>query len=341
MIDWLRMNVLLGRAGVLGINRRNAEYMLPHNPRSAYPLVDDKTLTKQLAMKAGVAVPELYGVVEIQQQVRTLPQLLAKHAEFVVKPARGSQGDGIIVVIGRTHELYHCADGTLISEHDLSFHVSNILSGVYSLGGQSDKALIEYRVKFDPLFEAVTYRGVPDVRIVVYRGVPVMAMVRLPTRVSGGKANLHQGAIGTGVDMATGTTLTAVCRNHIVSEHPDTGNPVSGIRIPHWDTLMDIAARSYELTGLGYQGIDIVLDRDLGPLMLELNARPGLAIQIANRAGLRTRLEAVDRELGNLRTVADRIAFARLQFAHDAEAATSRVGRAAAVLPRAVDGVPP
>jgi len=204
MMSWLRNNALLKRNGVLGINGRNAEYLLPNNPRDCYPLVDDKFLTKQLAAKAGVAVPELYGVIEIQQQVRSLPQLLATRDDFVVKPARGSQGDGIIVVTGRAGTLYRAADGSLLDDHHLSFHVSNILSGVYSLGGQTDKALIEYRVQFDPVFEAITYRGVPDIRIIVFLGVPVMAMVRLPTRLSGGKANLHQGAIGTGVDMATG-----------------------------------------------------------------------------------------------------------------------------------------
>jgi alpha-L-glutamate ligase-like protein len=317
MIDlsWLGNGSRLRRAGVLGINRRNAEYLLPNNPRSSYPLVDDKTLTKQLAIKAGVAVPDLYGIIEIDQQVRTLPQLLAKYEDFVIKPARGSQGDGIIVITGRAGNAWRTAGGTLLDEHDLCFHVSNILAGVYSLGGNSDKALIEYRVNFDPVFEAITYRGVPDVRIIVYKGVPVMAMVRLPTRMSGGKANLHQGAIGTGVDMATGRTLTAVWRDGIVTEHPDTGNPVSGVQIPRWDVLVELGVRSAAMTGLGYQGIDIVLDRDKGPLILELNARPGLAIQIANRAGLHARLDAVDRELPSLGTVADRIAFARERFA--------------------------
>lgn len=316
MMNWLRTNALLKRNGVLSINRRNAEYVLPYNPRNRYPLVDDKVLTKQLAAKAGVAVPETYGIIEIQQQVRRLPRILMKHRDFVVKPARGSQGDGIIVVTGHTRAMYRVADGTLLDEQELCFHVSNILAGVYSLGGQTDKALIEYRVNFDPVFEAITYRGVPDVRIIVFRGVPVMAMVRLPTRMSGGKANLHQGAIGAGVDMATGRTLKAVWRTEIVAEHPDTGNPISGVQIPHWATLVELAARSYELTGLGYQGIDIVLDREKGPLILEMNARPGLAIQIANQVGLATRLEMMERELPALRTVAERVAFARERFAH-------------------------
>jgi len=312
------MREIAGRlraSGVLSLNRRNALYTLPYNRRDRYPLVDDKALTKQLAMKAGVAVPELYGVIEIHRQLRDLPALLSRHWDFVVKPARGSQGDGIIVVTGRTHSLFRVADGTFLDEEEMNFHVSNILSGIFSLGGQTDKALIEYRVSFDPVFEAITYRGVPDVRIIVFLGVPVMAMVRLPTRLSGGKANLHQGALGAGIDMGTGTTLTAVWGTSIVEEHPDTGNPVAGVVIPKWDALLELGARSYELTGLGYQGIDIVLDRDKGPLILELNARPGLAIQMANRTGLSPRLEQIERHHAGLKTVAERVAFAKERFA--------------------------
>jgi hypothetical protein len=45
----------------------------------------------------------------------------------------------------------------------------------------------------------------------------------------------------------------------------------------------------------------MVLDADLGPLVLELNARPGLAIQIANGRGLRGTLDAIDKaDLANL-----------------------------------------
>jgi alpha-L-glutamate ligase-like protein len=305
----------LDEAGVLGINRRNAEYTLIYNQRRLYPLVDDKLLTKELARKAGAAVPELYGVIATQREVKTLGAIVGMRQDFVIKPARGFGGEGIVVIAERSRGAYRTASGTVMEEGQLAFHVSGILSGIYSLGGQPDKALIEYRVKFDPVFEAITFRGVPDIRIVVFLGVPAMAMVRLPTRASDGKANLHRGAIGTGVDIATGRTLTAVWRNSVVTEHPDTGSPVAGVAIPGWPALLDLAARSYEMTGLGYQGIDIVLDRDLGPLILELNARPGLNIQIANRAGLHKRLAAVEANRARLATVADRVAFAVEHFA--------------------------
>ena len=176
--------------------------------------------------------------------------------------------------------------------------------------------MFEYRVRFDPVFEPVAYQGVPDVRIIVLLGVPVMAMVRLPTMMSGGKANLHQGAIGAGIDMASGRTLNAVWRNEVIEEHPDTGNPVSGIQIPHWEKQLRLAAGCFELTGLGYIGVDLVLDAIQGPLILELNARPGLNIQLANHRGLLPRLKKVETACKDLVGIDARVGFAQENFQH-------------------------
>jgi alpha-L-glutamate ligase-like protein len=304
----------LADLGIMGINRRNAEFTLAHNPRCYYPLVDDKLRTKELAATAGIPVPELYGVVETEYQVRHLPGWLKGHEDFVIKPAHGSGGQGILVIAGRAGANYRTVSGEMLRLEELNHHVFNILGGLYSLGGQTDAALIEYRVRFDPVFDHICYQGVPDVRIIVFLGVPVMGMLRLPTRESGGKANLHQGAIGAGIDLAGGLTLKGVSRHQIVSEHPDTGHSIQGLAIPHWETLLTIAARAFELTGLGYVGVDLVLDQDLGPLLLELNARPGLAIQIANAAGLIHRVKLVEQYFPELRTVEERIAFAQQHF---------------------------
>lgn len=304
----------LKQAGVLGINQRNCEFTLIYNQRKLYPLVDDKLRTKQLAQQANIAIPELYAVIEFERQLSDLGKILGNHTDFVIKPAHGSGGDGIIVITGKHRGMYRKANGQLVDLVELRHHISNVMSGIYSLGGQPDKALIEYRVKFDPVFEHISFQGIPDIRIVVFLGVPLMAMVRLPTRMSDGRANLHQGAIGSGIDIASGKTLTAVLNNKIVNEHPDTGNDVTNVLVPHWDTLLHLAARCYELTGLGYQGVDVVLDKDLGPLILEINARPGLNIQIANHAGLLPRLELVKREHTSLIDIEDRIQFAKRNF---------------------------
>lgn len=304
----------LSRNGVMGLNKRNADYVLVYNERRYYPLADDKLLGKELAQKAGINVPALYGKLEHPHEVRNYHLITDKHPDFVVKPARGAGGDGIIVVTGKAGEYFCLSDGSAMDASEMAFHFNNILSGAFSLAGLPDKALVEYRVDFDPIFESVTYKGVPDIRIVVFLGVPVMAMVRLPTLMSRGKANLHQGALGAGIAIPSGRTMTAVWRNAVVKKHPDTQNTVMDIAVPGWDGLLDMAARSCDLTGLNYIGVDIVLDRTKGPLMLEFNARPGLNIQIANREGLRRRLDLVEAHIGELETAADRVRFAKEAF---------------------------
>lgn len=298
---WLKLR----NAGVLGLNARNREYIMRHNPRRRYPLVDDKLATKRLAIEANIAVPQLYATFETEHDLQKLRDRLAPYSEFVIKPAHGSGGSGVLVIDGRRKNLLVKPDGRSLPIEEVEFHVSNILSGVYSLGGVRDHAMVEYRIRVDPVFDPVSYQGVPDIRLLVYRGVPTMAMVRLPTRLSDGKANLHQGAVGVGIEIATGRTVYGVWQNRSVSEHPDFGASLAGIAIPNWPRLLELGARCFELTGLGYLGVDIVIDRIHGPLLLELNARPGLAIQIANRRGLRGRLEAIDR-LDEIPATADR-----------------------------------
>jgi alpha-L-glutamate ligase-like protein len=282
------------RAGVLGLNCRNGQYTLRYNQRRFYPLVDDKVLCKRRLQERGLAVPDLIGLVEFNRQAARLEEVIGEYREFVIKPANGSGGSGILVITDRKADYFLDSDSKLVMKEDLAHHLTNVIGGLYSLGGQPDVAMIESLVHFDPLFAQLTYHGVPDIRVIVFKGYPVMAMTRLPTRLSHGKANLHQGAIGAGIDLGSGVTLGGVSGNDLIDEHPDTGHPIAGFRIPHWSQIMSMAAQCYEAVELGYLGVDIVLDRDLGPLILELNARPGLNIQLANRRGLRHRLNAIE-----------------------------------------------
>lgn len=283
----------LRAAGIIGMNERNGRYIASYNPRRLYPLVDDKLTTKQLAIDAGIAVPPLYKEISIEHEIHALAQTLQQYQSFVVKPAKGAGGDGIVVITGRQGEDFIRASGARMSFADLAHHMSNILSGAFSLGGLPDRAMVEYCVQFDPVFAAVSYQGVPDIRTVVFRGIPVAAMLRLPTRASDGKANLHQGAVGVGIDLLSGKTLHGVMNSAPVSQHPDTLHSLTNFQVPEWFKVLQLAAQCYDLARLGYLGVDVVLDRDKGPLVLELNARPGLAIQLANGRGLAPLLEKI------------------------------------------------
>ena len=307
----------LRRRGVMGINVRNADYVLRYNRRACYPMVDDKLTTKERGGEEGIRVPELYAVVDSERGIPGALETLGWRQDCVIKPARGAGGDGILVLTDRFEGLYRTATGRLLDDEDLWFHFSGILSGMYSLGGQRDRAIVEYRVRPDEVFRAISYGGVPDIRVIVLQGYPVMAMLRLPTRESGGKANLHQGALGVGVDLATGVTLGGTWHNRTIGRHPDTMNPVDGVTLPQWNEFLLLSARCYELTDLGYLGVDLVLDRDHGPMMLELNARPGLNIQIANDAGLRDRCALVEARLAEgerEESPEERVAFCQRAF---------------------------
>ena len=288
---WIRTPGELRAMGVVGINMRNARFLLPNNPRRLYDLVDNKLRTKQLALEHDMAVPDTYGVVSSPHDTAVLDRFLKDRESFVIKPARGSGGKGVVVIVARDGNWFIKPSGNRLSLDELKHHCSNILAGLFSLGGRRDVALIEYRVHPAQVLTEISFQGAPDIRVVMLRGYPVMAMLRAATRESDGRANLHQGAIGIGIDLATGRTVRAVHHGHPIERHPDLKTPVVGVQLPHWEAILDIAVTCHEMTGLGYLGVDIMIDEDRGPLMIEVNARPGLAIQLANGVGLLRRLE--------------------------------------------------
>lgn len=304
----------LKELGMLGMNQRNIGFIGKYNPRKNYRLVDDKLQTKKAAISNNIRVPELHNVIEYQHQIAGATRQLDEHEGFVIKPVQGSGGKGILVIIGREKELFRKSSGALIDDAEVRRHLSNILAGLYSLGGRNDKAMVEALISFDPYLEKYSYEGVPDVRVIAFKGVPVMAMMRCATHESDGKANLHQGAVGVGIDIASGRAVRAVQHGHLVTRHPDTDACLVELQIPHWTQILDLASRCVAITGLGYLGVDIVLDRLRGPMLLELNARPGLAIQVANLAGLRHRLAIAEKIAAQTDSHDEKISLARQHF---------------------------
>ncbi|QQS20990.1 MAG: ATP-dependent zinc protease [Candidatus Moraniibacteriota bacterium] len=284
---------------ILGMNARNLDYLRPYNKKRAKRFADDKIACKRLLAKNELPVPLLIA------RIKTLDDLenfdWSKLPEsFALKPNHGFGGEGILVVYGKKKNEEHTwikADGSLIRVEDLKTHIRNILDGSFSLANMPDSAFFEERLKLLKLFKPYSWKGIPDIRVIVFNRVPVMAMLRLPTKESGGKANLQHGALGLGIDMANGTTTSAVqgfggfARS--IDCVPGTRLVLSGIRIPFWKEILRLAVEAQNISGLGYLGADIAIDRDRGPVFLELNARPGLSIQLANLDGLKGRLTRV------------------------------------------------
>lgn len=279
---------------ILGINARSADYLLL-NKKSARKRADDKLLTKRMLQRTHIPHPRLLGVLKDAHEVREFDWGKLTSG-FAIKPVKGFGGQGIILIKRPAKEdgKFWTVDGKKLSIEDLVLHTTDIVEGKYSHNNLPDKAMVEERITIHPKFKKLAVGGAPDVRVIVFNRIPVMAMLRLPTEESHGKANLHQGAIGLGIDMATGITTHGVYKNNQLKYFPDTNKKVNGITIPFWNRILLMAVKTQRIAHLPYLSVDMLIDKDNGPVVLELNDQPGLSIQLANMTGLRRRLQRVE-----------------------------------------------
>ncbi|PIQ78324.1 hypothetical protein COV81_05070 [Candidatus Peregrinibacteria bacterium CG11_big_fil_rev_8_21_14_0_20_41_10] len=276
--------------GILGINARNLLYIKPFNKRKDILFADDKLKTKHYLAARGVNVPKLYGVIRNKEELdkfdfNNLPN------NFVLKPNLGSGGAGIIPIVEHSNNTYITSSGKILSQEVIKEHIIDIIDGRFAVNNNPDSAFFEQLLITHESVAPYTYKGLPDLRIVVFNLIPVMAMLRLPTRESDGRANLQQGAVGVGLDLAKGETTYITQNYKIIPEIPDVG-PIK-IKIPFWDQILEMSVKTQLISNLGYLAVDIALDQTSGPVLLEINARAGLKVQIANLAGLKKRLERI------------------------------------------------
>ncbi|HSX49065.1 MAG TPA: sugar-transfer associated ATP-grasp domain-containing protein [Candidatus Saccharimonadales bacterium] len=288
-------------SNILGLNARSQLYLTPLNSPQARKIADSKLLMFKILKKAGIPTPEVYKKFKEPKDVFDFEWASLPDA-FALKPSHGFGGEGIIVIKKRAkdkngHKMKTTWINTQreeVTENDLKLHVFDVLEGAFSLRNVPDIAFIQEYVGRHKTFRKYAYRGTPDIRVIVYNKIPVMAELRLPTKESKGKANLHQGAIIVGIDMATGITTKAFWHGDFIKYKPETNRKLHGIKIPHWTAVLEIATRTAMVSGLGFSGVDVILHPERGPMILELNARPGLGIQLANISGLKKRMERVE-----------------------------------------------
>lgn len=272
---------------ILGINRRNIEFIQELNRREDYVLVDDKLTTKRICEQNNIPTASLIATCDSFAGISGFISSLCDAQSFALKPARGSGGNGIVIVKESSRDKWILSETETWDEDDRYEHVSNILYGAFSLDNGTDAAFAEELIRIHPDFAQFVTCGLPDVRVILHRGKPVLAMLRVPTVMSKGKANLHSGGFAVGVDLDSGVTQRGFFRNNYVSSNPENGASLEGRKIPFWDDLISVSEKLFTCFPLGYMGADFVIDADKGPLLLELNARPGLEIQNVTGCGLR------------------------------------------------------
>jgi alpha-L-glutamate ligase-like protein len=277
---------------ILGINMRNA-LIAKYNPRHAIERARDKVAAKVALESAGIACTGTVAVIDDHQKLGAFKPTRDMPDAWAIKPARGSQGDGILLAVRREGDIWYRGSGKAMTEDDVMHHIQKVVDGGFSGDSAAeDAALIEPLIIADPALADIVPEGLPDLRVISLFNTPLMAMVRLPTNESDGKANLHQRAIGAGVSLETGRITRAVVKGEVITHHPDTGVKLIGFEIPGWERVLELASKCGPAVGLGYCGADIVLDVNDGPLVIEVNAHPGIEIQNINQKGLKARIAA-------------------------------------------------
>jgi len=270
---------------VVGMNQRNHQLVAPNNPRKHHKLADDKAVCKQILHRYRIPTPETYCVIERMGEMDFMLQIISKLNAVAIKPANGSGGGGILILSKNKNGQWAKPSGKVMTRSQLKVHFANILFGMFSKGS-SDKVIAEYCLQPHPFFLNIYENGVPDFRVILHKNKPLLAMLRMPTDQSDGKANLHAGAIGIGIDLATGELKEGFDGQCYFNRHPDSMQLFWGKQLPEWEQTLAIALKTAEIFPLDYLGIDIVFDKDLGPMVIEINVRPGIQIQNVHRKGL-------------------------------------------------------
>ena len=253
----------LSSKGILGLNARNLLYIKPFNPRKAVAFADDKLKTKAYLEARGIPVAKIYARIESRRQLKDF-DFSSLPDECVLKPNYGFGGEGILILRGRKGGQFLEQGRHPVTEERLREHIEDILDGKFSVNGRRDTAFFEKILVADSCFAPFRGSGLPDIRIVVFNLVPVMAMLRVPTALSHGKANVHLGGIGIGIDIAKGVTTHATQFNKVIRELPHGGSP-AGIAIPHWEEMLLISSRIQQITNIGYLAVDLTIDAEQAP----------------------------------------------------------------------------
>ena len=245
------------------------------NPPAARELLNDKWAAYQ---RFGEFYRREVLLVQGEADAAQCAAFAARHARFVMKPLGQWCGRGIEILT---------ADGLTARLNDL-------------FTAYPDGFLLEELIVQDEALGQFHPTSVNTLRINTFNGPngpevlwPCLRMGRGGNVVD----NAGAGGIFGAVDVATGKIIAASNEFHSWFDvHPDTGVPIVGFQIPHWEEACAVARQLAErLPEAGFVGWDLALTAE-GWVMVEGNANPLLIWQIATTQGIRHDFERIKRE---------------------------------------------
>lgn len=179
-------------------------------------------------------------------------QFLEKHGRVFMKPLGGSCGRGIFIL----DQEDYVQNGSSVEQYR-SFIAEELIN-------QHD------------VIKKLNPNAVNTVRIITYRGVVLIAVLKLGTG-SNIVDNQHANGLNGNIDLETGITNSPFLDLEYKPyyRHPDTGEVLLGVQIPHWQELkVKVESAAQELCEVPYIGWDVAVTPS-GIAIIEANEAPG------------------------------------------------------------------
>jgi len=277
---------------ILGQNARNLNFINEYNDDYAKNLADSKLKTKEFLWKKWVSVAQTLLIINNHKELDDL-DLNSLEVPFVIKPNAWYWGKWILIFEIKDNDWnFITNDCQTFSLKILKEHIRDILDWFYSISWSRDKVIFEQKIILDHSIELLWKYWLPDIRVIVFNWVPIIAMLRVPTANSKWKANLHAGACWVWIDIWSGKLTYITQFKKMIKSIPWLWD-IRWIELPYWEDILKLATKVQQITNIGYVGCDIVIDDKVWPLLLEVNVRPWLEVQVANKVALYDRLKKV------------------------------------------------
>ncbi len=319
--------------GILGNNARNLLYIKKFNDKKGIRLANNKLQTKDFLIERGIPFAKTYGIIANRKELYEFDFAYLPKKNFIVKPNHGSKGQWVYIVKyieeepiesptkeepipyaqSKLHQRWSQIKKVFFQEFDNDHHhngkyqiwnelltdqefrrrLVDILDGKYSMTLWGDKIIIEEKLVAGELFKDFCEFGLADIRVIVFNLVPVATMIRVPTKDSGGKANLAQWGLWFGIEVGSGKITSLLWKNKIYkTKFPKKFAHFHNKKLPYWNDILFLSSKVQYFVNLWYLALDRVITNEW-PKLLEINARAWLEVQKVSDTKLKNILDKI------------------------------------------------
>ena len=320
--------------GILGNNARNLLYIKKFNDKKGIRLANNKLQTKDFLVERGIPFAKTYGIISSRKELYEFDFSYLPKKNFVVKPNQWSKWQWVYIVkyieeeqseeiiiekpkktfqkIGEQirklffqkfedhhhHGKYQIWD-EILTDQEFRRRLLDIIDGKFSMTLGWDKIIVEEKLIAGELFKDFCEYGLADIRVIVFNLVPVATMIRVPTKQSGGKANLAQWWLWFGIEVGSGKITSLLWKNKIRKmKFPKKFAHLQNKKIPYRNDILFLSSKVQYFVNLWYLALDRVITNEW-PKLLEINARAGLEVQKVSN----TKLQKVLNKIADLKII--------------------------------------